>query len=74
MDKQLHLQSEYDPAKLFETALITTMLSGGKENLFPACSNEMQCCCQTDAHCGAPGKLFCKAAPAPLPPYKICLP
>lgn len=73
MDKQLQLQTQYDPAKLFETALMTDMLSGGKDTFFPACTKEMQCYCQDNEHCGGAG-LTCQTAPAPLPPYRICMP
>lgn len=76
---QLKLQHEYDPAKLFESPLLSTLIAGGnRDSQFPGCSNEMQCYCSgTDAECGvtATGVAYkCQMAPAPLPPYKVCMP
>lgn len=75
---QLHLQHQYDPARLFETALLSAMIAGGEPNSHAAgCSNEMMCYCDSDADCGVSVTQVafkCKTAPAPLPPYKVCLP
>ena len=75
---QLKLQDKYDPAKLFETALLSTLIAGGdKPSQFPGCSNEMECYCQTNDDCGVTATqqaYKCKTAPAPLPPFKVCLP
>lgn len=73
---QLSLQQQYDPAKLFETQLLSSVLMGGAANPGgAACTSEMSCYCNADEDCGAAG-LCCKAAPAVLPAVKskLCLP
>lgn len=75
---QLKLQDKYDPAKLFESGLLATLVAGGDSNSqYPSCSNGMMCYCSKDEDCGVSATLVafkCKTAPAPLPPYKVCLP
>jgi hypothetical protein len=74
---QLALQQQYDPTKMFETEMLSTVIAGGAANppAVAACTNEMSCYCNADANCGAAG-LCCKAAPAALPAVKgkLCLP
>jgi hypothetical protein len=73
---QLALQQQYDPTKMFETEMLTTVIAGGAANAGgAACVNEMSCYCNADEDCGAAG-LCCKAAPVALSAvaYKLCLP
>jgi hypothetical protein len=75
---QLKLQDKYDPAKLFESGLVSTLINGGEQSpQYDGCSNEMACYCTKDADCGVSATRVafkCKTAAAPLPPYKVCLP
>jgi hypothetical protein len=77
---QLSLQKQYDPAKLFETEMLSTVLARGVKTTpvpSPFCTNELGCYCMADIDCGAPagpggkpvipvspGPLCCKAAPS----------
>lgn len=85
--QQLDLAQQYDPAALFETALLSAVIKGGQATpLTPspqgACTVEMTCYCKVDADCqyqhvrGLPA-LSCKALHGFLPNDKTimaCLP
>ncbi|WIA10633.1 hypothetical protein OEZ85_010815 [Tetradesmus obliquus] len=79
---QLSLQQQYDPAKLFETSMLSAVIEGGVEKPaeLPFCTNELGCYCTKDSECGTtgvpigPGPLCCQTAPTGMSPYKVCLP
>lgn len=82
--KQLSLQQQYDPSKLFETEMLSVVLAGGvarSPDPSPYCTNELGCYCVHDDDCGSPAgyglpsaALCCQTAPEGLAPFKVCLP
>lgn len=69
--KQLELQAQYDPTKVFEPVLMHQIINKIPNSYGPQCDVKRQCYCTEDSHCAVGHQ--CVDALS-FPEYKVCKP
>lgn len=69
--KQLELQAQYDPTRVFEPVLMHQIINKIPNSYGPQCDVKRQCYCTEDLHCAVGHQ--CVDALS-FPEYKVCKP
>eukprot|EP00775_Hariotina_reticulata_P007191 gene7191-7405_t len=70
-DELVKLQTQHDPARLFEPRLFSRVAAGDTYKLSPGCSLWQRCYCEQDIHCSRGHKCVKSKT---FPEYKVCKP